>query len=67
MGVSRLSPFGLLIVLWWLFVMTPPQEATLGVPMLALWYATARNMWRKDSAALLQARAWRECWAPEVG
>lgn len=46
--VARLSPFGLLIVLWWLFVLTPQKDADLNVAVLALWYTIARDSWRKD-------------------
>lgn len=46
---SMLPPLGLLIVLWWLFVMRMPKDAAgTDVAVLALWYIIARDTWRKD-------------------
>lgn len=47
-SVARLSPFALLVVLWWFLVLTPAQDAGTDVAVLALWYAIARDAWKKD-------------------
>jgi hypothetical protein len=46
-AVSKLSPFALLVVLWWLFVIAFPNDAAADVAVLALWYAVARDSWKK--------------------
>jgi hypothetical protein len=47
-AVSKLSPFALLVVLWWLFVIAFPNDAATDIAVLALWYAVARDSWKKD-------------------
>jgi hypothetical protein len=47
-AVSKLSPFAVLVVLWWLFVIAFPNDAATDVAVLALWYAVARDAWKKD-------------------
>jgi hypothetical protein len=42
-SVARLSPFALLVVLWWFFVLTPVKDAGTDVAVLALWYGIADN------------------------
>jgi hypothetical protein len=51
-GASRLSPLGLLVVTWWMFAVTNPYDASTDAASLALWYAVARNMWKKDERPL---------------
>lgn len=41
---SKLSPFALLIVLWWVLGMASPND----VAALAVWYAIARDVYKKD-------------------
>jgi hypothetical protein len=42
---SRLSPFAMLIILWWLLGMASANE----VAALAVWYAIARDVYKKDN------------------
>lgn len=44
---SGLSPVALLVILWWLFVVAFPSGATNEIAVLALWYAVARDSWKK--------------------
>jgi hypothetical protein len=44
---SKLSPVGLLVMLWWLFVVAFPTSAANEVAVLALWYTVARDVWKK--------------------
>lgn len=44
---SGLSPIALLVILWWLFVVVFPRDAANDVAVLALWYAAARDLWKK--------------------
>lgn len=44
---SGLSPVALLVGLWWLFVVVFPKDAPTDVAVLALWYAVARDSWKK--------------------
>jgi hypothetical protein len=46
-AASGLSPIGLLVILWWLFVVAFPRDAANDVAVLALWYAVARDAWMK--------------------
>jgi hypothetical protein len=43
-GASKLSPFALLVVLWWVLGMASADE----VAALAVWYAIARDLFKKD-------------------
>jgi hypothetical protein len=52
---SRLSPFALLVVLWWFLALTPANDASPDMTVLALWYSIApdarkiaRGSWKKD-------------------
>jgi hypothetical protein len=47
-GASRLSPLALLVVMWWVFAVTNPYDASTDTSALALWYAVARKLWKKD-------------------
>jgi hypothetical protein len=46
-AASGLSPIALLVILWWLFVIAFPRDAANDVAVLALWYAAARDLWKK--------------------
>jgi hypothetical protein len=43
-SASKLSPFALLIVLWWALGMASAQD----LAMLAIWYAVARDAYKAD-------------------
>jgi hypothetical protein len=45
---SGLSPAALLVLLWWLFAIRFRQEADTDIAVLALWYAVARDLLKKD-------------------
>jgi hypothetical protein len=47
-GASRLSPLALLVVTWWVLAVTNPYDASTDTSALALWYAVARKLWKKD-------------------
>jgi hypothetical protein len=47
-AASKLSPIALLVMLWWLFVVAFPKDTGNDVAVLALWYAVARDSWKKD-------------------
>jgi hypothetical protein len=44
---DRLSPFALLVIFWGLFIVGFPKDTANEVAVLALWYAIARDMWKK--------------------
>jgi hypothetical protein len=45
---SRLSPLALLVVTWWMFGVAYPDDAGTDASALALWYAVACELWKKD-------------------
>jgi hypothetical protein len=47
-AASRLTPLGLLVLLWWMFVVAFPRVALPGLGVLALWYAVARDIWKQQ-------------------